>query len=130
MATGNWIVCSAVVLFSASMWASADDTKPAMPATQPTEGRAAHTRKLTEPWRNIKDLTPEQTDQISKIHADALVQEKKIREKETDDIMALLTPAQVTEVKDFEAKSKEAMKEAGKERRAAMKKPTTAPSAQ
>ena len=59
----------------------------------------------------LKDLTPEQIDQIMKIHGDALVQEKKVREKEADDITAILTPAQVTEMKEAEARNRGAVKE-------------------
>jgi hypothetical protein len=121
----KWILGSAVVGLSACMcmWVNGVDgenTAPAAPATQPIETHAARPKKVTEPWSYIKDLTPEQTEQIIKIHSDSLAEEKKIREKETADVTALLTPAQITELKEAEAK----MKEGRREKRA---KPTTAP---
>jgi Spy/CpxP family protein refolding chaperone len=123
--TGKWIVCSAAVLLSASMWVSAEDPAPAAPATQPAETHMRGSHKLVEPWKDLKDLTPEQTDQIIKLHSDADIQRDKIKKKETDDIMAILTPAQVTELKMAEQKAHVTMREKAKARRE--KKPTTAP---
>jgi len=68
----------------------------------------------------IKTLTPEQTTQIEKLHSDAAEQIKKIELKETEDITALLTPDQVTELKAAEAKHKE---EATKRRKEAATQP-------
>jgi Spy/CpxP family protein refolding chaperone len=109
------------------MWVSAADPAPVVPATQPTEGHMHGSHRVVKPWSDLKDLTPEQTDQIIKLHSDAVIQEDKIKKKETDDIMALLTPAQVTELKMAEAKAREASMERTKERKE--KKPTTAPAA-
>ena len=100
MASGKWFLCAALVLSSGSFLIAADE--PAMPTTQPT--KMMHLRKLTKPWSSIKTLTPEQTTQIEKIHADSLEERKKIEAKEKDDIMAVLTPAQVAELTAAEAK--------------------------
>ncbi len=125
MVTGKWMLCAAAVVLSGSLLVSAEDPKPAEPSTtQPTEGHM-RLHKLVKPWSDLKDLTPEQTDQIIKLHADAVIQEDKIKKKENDDIMALLTPAQVTELKVAEVKAREEASERAKERRE--KKPTTAP---
>jgi Spy/CpxP family protein refolding chaperone len=121
MSMGKWFLCAAIALTSASVFVSADDTKA--PATQPADTKTVHTRKLTEPWNLLKTLTPEQTAQIEKIHADAVEQTDKIKAKEKDDINALLTPDQVTELKAAEAKHALEVKE----RNAHKKMATTEP---
>ena len=115
MSLGKWFLSASLtlVIVSGSLLFAADEPKTAAtPATQPTKKA-----KLTEPWNLLKDLTPEQTSQIEKIHADTLEQEKKVRQKETDDITALLTPDQQTELKVAEAKHKLELKEREKPRR-------------
>jgi Spy/CpxP family protein refolding chaperone len=104
MSLGKWILSASLLVSTTSVLLAADMQKTA-PATQPTT-KPMRMRKLTEPWSMLKDLTPEQTTQIEKIHADALEQTKKILAKENDDIAAILTPAQVTELKIAEAKKK------------------------
>jgi Spy/CpxP family protein refolding chaperone len=100
---GKWTLAAAVMLMSTT-YLIADE--PMTPTTAPTGAslKLGKKSKLDKPWSEMKSLTPDQTDKIEKIHADALEQEKKIREKELDDIALLLTPAQVEEYKTIEAK--------------------------
>jgi Spy/CpxP family protein refolding chaperone len=109
MASGKWFLCAALVLVSGSILIAADavPATPVTPATQPSDVKPTRAKKLTLPWSMLKDLTPEQTTQIEKIHADAEDQIHKIEAKEKDDINALLTPEQATELKVDEAKKKE-----------------------
>jgi Spy/CpxP family protein refolding chaperone len=101
---GIWTLGAAAMLMSTT-YLIADDT-PMPPTTAPSGSSLKLGRKtrLDKPWSEIKSLTPDQVEKIEKIHADALEQEKKIKEKEQDDIAALLTPTQVDEVKAVEAK--------------------------
>jgi Spy/CpxP family protein refolding chaperone len=115
MSMGKWVMIGALVLGGGSMLIAAEE--PA--TTQPAEAKPAHAARLTQPWSRLKSLTPEQTAQIEKIHADALEQIKKIDAKEHDDIMALLTPDQVTELKAAEDKLKADRKEKMAERKKA-----------
>jgi Spy/CpxP family protein refolding chaperone len=119
---GKWMwavaaaVGGAVVATDLATAASSMDA----PATQPATTRPARMGRkkgLVQPWSEMKTLTPQQQDQIVKLHEDALAQTHKIEEKETDDIMALLTPEQQAEVADIKAKSKETMKERSAARR-------------
>lgn len=115
MSMGKWVLAGALLLGGGSLLIAADE--PA--TTQPAETKPAHPARLTQPWSKLKSLTPEQITQIEKIHADALEQTKKIDAKEHDDIMALLTPEQVTELKSAEEKLKTDRKEKAAERRKA-----------
>jgi hypothetical protein len=85
------------------------------PTTQPTKAA-----RLVQPWSLLKTLTPDQVSQIEKIHAEANAEIKKLTTNETADITALLTPAQVAELKADEAKRKE---EAALRRKAAATQP-------
>ena len=111
MKTGKLVWSAALVLLSSSLLIAAD-----VPTTQPM-GRKAHGKKLTSPWTLLKTLTPEQTSKIEMIHADAVEQKDKIEAKEHDDIAALLTPEQVTELKAAEEKQKMERKEKAAEKK-------------
>jgi Spy/CpxP family protein refolding chaperone len=115
MSMGKWVMIGALVLGGGSMLIAAD--QPA--TTQPAEMKPAHPLRLTQPWSKMKSLTPEQTATIEKIHADALEQTKKIEAKEHDDILAVLTPEQLTELKAVEEKIKADRKEKTSERKKA-----------
>ncbi len=114
MVQGKWFLCAALTLATGSMLIAANVTTA--PATQPADAKP-RMRKLTQPWSFLKTLTPEQTAKIEKIHADAGEQIKKIDAKENDDIVALLTPEQVAELKAAIAKQKLERKETAAERR-------------
>ena len=123
-----WVAAALAVAVAggATVRAVADDkTAPsATPTSQPATAHTTGRHKLTEPWDEMKTLTPEQTQQIEKIHADALEQEKKIRDKERDDIDALLKPEQLKEVDAILAAKKEAAKEKAAAKHMATTKPT------
>ena len=118
----TWAAAGLVALLAggAALQAVADDKAP--PATQPT-ARTTRRHKLTYPWVDMKTLTPDQVDKIEKIHADSVEQQDKIKQKELDDIDALLKPDQLKEVDAIES----AKKEAGKEKAAAKRTATTKP---
>jgi Spy/CpxP family protein refolding chaperone len=78
--------------------------------------------RLTKPWNELKDLTDDEKTKILTIHQKALDEIKDIEAKENTDILATLTDAQKAEVKEIEAKDKEAAHER-------THKPTTQPTA-
>jgi Spy/CpxP family protein refolding chaperone len=120
MSLGKWFLSAALVFASGSLLLADDAVKPAMPAapaTQPVDAKAMKPKKLVEPWNLLKTLTPDQVATISKIHGEALEQERKIRDKERDDIIALLTPQQLTELKVAEAKKTAEAKERNAEKK-------------
>ena len=118
MSSGKWFVSAALLFTTGSMLLGADEPKSIpTPATQPSEAKPTRTRKLTEPWSMLKTLTPEQTTQIEKIHADAVEQTKKVVAKEHDDITAILTPDQLNELKVAEGKHAMELKERGASRK-------------
>ena len=71
--------------------------------------------KIVKPWSDLKDLSDEQQGKIKEIHAKALEEMKAIRQKETADIMALLTDAQKEELKSIQEKERAAKKATKKE---------------
>src|SRR5215212_1294105 len=62
--------------------------------------------KLVKPWSDLTSLTDDQKSKINDVHQKALAQMSEIRKQEKGDIMALLTDAQKTELKDIAAKEK------------------------
>jgi hypothetical protein len=94
MFMGKRSAFAAVLLASASLLLAAD-----APTTQPTA-------KLIKPYSLLKDLTPEQSVQIEKIHKGYLEEQHKLEIKQKDDIAAVLTPAQATELIALEDKAK------------------------
>jgi Spy/CpxP family protein refolding chaperone len=106
--------CAAAILIGAGVSAIADDA-----TTQPSSETHTSTRsRIIEPFNRLPDLTDDQKDKIKSIHAQAMEQEREIRQKETDDIMALLTDDQKKELTDMEAKQAAAKKADAAERRA------------
>ena len=118
MTQGKWMVAAAAAVVGGAMLTAgrvgaAPATEPAAvpgATTKPAVAKASHHR-LTKPWSDLKSLTPKQQDQIYKIHEDAFDQEKKLKEKEHDDVVALLTPEQQAELPDAEGKAKSDRKE-------------------
>ncbi len=107
--TLTWV--AAAVLGGASLLAGrvTAETPATQATTKPAKMGAKH-RKLTKPYSDMKSLTPQQQDQIAKLHEDALDQVNKVHEKEKDDISALLTPEQQTELNDVMGKEKDERK--------------------
>jgi Spy/CpxP family protein refolding chaperone len=110
MTSGKCFLCAALLFANGSLLSAADQPTT-MPAAEPADIKPPHAKKLVEPWSLIKTLTPEQVTQIETLHSDAEEQVKKIHKKESDDITALLTPDQVTEMKEALAKHKLELKE-------------------
>jgi Spy/CpxP family protein refolding chaperone len=61
---------------------------------------------MVKPWSDLTTLTPEQKDQIMRIHAEAVDKINEIRDKEEADILALLTPDQHKELEAMKEKQK------------------------
>ncbi|HEX4053084.1 MAG TPA: hypothetical protein VHX86_02355 [Tepidisphaeraceae bacterium] len=91
---------AATVLVGACVIAIADDS-----TTQPSPEMRTPTRsRIVSPFNQLTDLTDDQKDKIRDIHAQTMEQERQIRQKEQDDIMAVLTDDQKKELTDLEAK--------------------------
>ena len=101
MSMGKRVLYAALGIASVSMTMAIAADEPAAPATQPSAPV-----KLFEPYTLLKDLTPEQSAQIEKIHKDFLEERRKLETKQKDDIAAVLTPAQATELIQAEDKLK------------------------
>jgi Spy/CpxP family protein refolding chaperone len=81
----------------------ADDTSSA--TTKPSREHAAgHHDRIGMPFSLLTDLTDDQKTQIAAIHKTELDAEKALKDKEKDDVMALLTDQQKTELTEAEAK--------------------------
>jgi Spy/CpxP family protein refolding chaperone len=105
---------AAAILFGVGVHAIADDA-----ATKPSnESRTSSHSRLIAPFSLLTDLTDDQKTKIKDIHAQALDQEKQIRDKENDDIMALLSDNQKMELDDLKAKEATERKASTEERRA------------
>jgi Spy/CpxP family protein refolding chaperone len=102
---------------------------PAAPTTEPTAVHHRSTRGLVKPWSDITTLTDDQKDKIEKIHTDSLDKQRDIRDKEKDDIEAVLTADQKKELKTMEADETAARKERAAKKKAdeTVAAPTTAP---
>ena len=125
------LAATAVALVGAMLLGTTGATAAA-PATQPTTkpaagGRTAVKRRLPKPWSDLKSLTPQQQDQIYKIHTDANEQRKLVEQKEHDDVAAVLTPDQRKELADAEDKDKADRKEKLAETRRKRSDATTKP---
>ena len=113
------LVVTSVVVAQDGGARDGDDNKgaaAAAPAAAPERPRSRAAR-LVKPWSDLISLTPEQRDQIMRIHADAVDKINEIRDKEEADILALLTPEQHRELDDL----KERQKAEQKAKRAAAK---------
>lgn len=99
MFRNNWVPFAAVALLSGSVLVYAED------AATPPAAEHHHAHKLTKPWSEVTGLTDDQKAKIVEVHAKALQEEKVIREKEKEEIMALLTDAQKKEAEEAESKS-------------------------
>ena len=101
-----------VVLFSAFVLADdagkktsekQADSKGEAKAASQAEARPV---RLTKPWRDLNSLTEDQKRQINQIHRKAAADVKAIEQREHEDIMALLSEPQKTELKAMEEKDK------------------------
>ena len=78
-----------------------------------------HTRtRIVAPFNLLTDLTDDQKSKIADIHHDELAQERALKEKEHDDIMAILTDDQKKELDDALARAAAEKKATSEEHRA------------
>jgi hypothetical protein len=74
--------------------------------------------KLVKPWSDLRTLSDDQKHQIVQIHATALDEMRRVREKEQTDIMALMTDENKAELAELKAKERadaKARRTAGKD---------------
>jgi hypothetical protein len=81
-----------------------DEATPAADKQDKKEAKAEEKQakkeiRLTQPWRRITGLSEDQKTQIAEIHKKATDEIKAIQEREKNEIMALLTEEQKTELK-------------------------------
>ncbi|MBC8108448.1 MAG: hypothetical protein H7Z14_17820 [Anaerolineae bacterium] len=122
----RWIkslcVCAASLMIAGSViaWAEPPTSQPAGMDQQDPKSASAERggsgRWGFAPFNKLSNVTDEQKQKISTIHAKANAEIKAIKEKEEADIMALLTDEQKAELDKMEAdkKSKAAEKRAEK----------------
>ncbi|HEY1922944.1 MAG TPA: hypothetical protein VGG44_09370 [Tepidisphaeraceae bacterium] len=103
----------ATVAIGFGVHAIADDA-----TTKPSDESPTPRTHIGSPYNKLADLTDDQKAKIKEIREAASEQEKQIRQKETDDITALLTDDQKKELSDLEAKEAMDKKAASAERRA------------
>ena len=121
----GWIGAGAVLLLGSSLVVSQVRSAGAAPEAKAEPAKPAATAapvKLTKPWSDLTTLSEDQKQKIHEIHVKALAQVNEIEKQEKADIMALLTDAQKSELK--EAAAKERKTTTGKATAAG---PTTAP---
>lgn len=103
----GWIGAGAVLLLGSSLVVSQVRSAGAAPDAKAEPAKpAAAAVKITKPWSDIASLNDEQRTKIHDIHAKALAQINEIEKQEKADIMALLTDAQKTEMKEAAAKAR------------------------
>jgi hypothetical protein len=114
----RWAAPALALVVAGSVWAAAPagnkttDKKAGASGNataQPAAGAArraapASSAKVTKPWSLIASLSDDQKDKIRTIHRKALDEVNAIEAKEKQDIMALLSDAQLAELKDAMAK--------------------------
>lgn len=88
--------------------------------TNPSEESHMARTRVGSPFNKLSDLSDDQKSKIKEIREAASEQEKEIRQKETDDITAVLTDDQKKELSDIESKEAIDKKAASAERRAKM----------
>ena len=62
--------------------------------------------RLTKPWRDLNSLSEDQKRQINQIHRKAAADVKAVEQREHEEIMALLSEPQKSELKAMEEKDK------------------------
>jgi len=108
----NLLLGIALMSLSAAIAAIAQDA-----TTAPSEEHHVRSRVIA-PYNLITNLSDDQKAKIADIHRSELDQEHALREKEHDDIMAVLNDDQKKELEAAIARITEERKAAGEERRA------------
>jgi Spy/CpxP family protein refolding chaperone len=114
MSLRNCLAASAAaILLGAAAAAIAQDA-----TTNPSPAPRMTHNHIVAPFNQLTDLTDDQKSKIRDIHSDILQQEKELRQKEHDEINAILTDDQKKELDDLSSKSSMEKKESEMERRA------------
>jgi len=110
----NCLLGIALMSLSAAIAAIAQDA-----TTAPSQPEEHHARtRVLAPFNLLTDLSDDQKAKIVEIHRTELDQEHALREKEHDDIMAVLSDDQKKELEESVARITEERKAASEERRA------------
>jgi Spy/CpxP family protein refolding chaperone len=121
----NWRIALAASIFSSifagTIIVRADDAPTTEPTKQATSRPAAI--RLEQPYKLIPDLTDDQKVQIAEIHKKANEDVKAIRDKEDDDIRAILTDDQKAELNKILEEKRERAAEKAKQKKAATTDP-------
>jgi Spy/CpxP family protein refolding chaperone len=115
MTVRTCLTAVAALCLAAIVTAIAQDATT-MPS-QTEEHHMTHTR-IIAPFNLLTDLTDDQKMKIADIHRDELSQERALRQKEQDDVRALLSDDQKKELDDLQARTAAERKAAEEERRA------------
>jgi apolipoprotein N-acyltransferase len=99
MVKSRWLTGVCVLVFGAALVAAQQQ------ATQPAQGRPRASRRLVQPWSQIKDLNEDVKTKIIEIHRKSVEERAAISAKEKQDIMALLTDDQKKQVNEYEAQA-------------------------
>ncbi len=102
----RWVLAvMCLFILAAFVTVRADDKS----TTKKSESTGAKGR-LIQPYSKMTDLSDDQKDKIKEIHAKALEEMKAIEDKQTADIMALLSDDQKAEAKKLMAEEKSGTK--------------------
>jgi hypothetical protein len=108
------IACA--VLVACGVCVLADDATTQVSAPEP-QVAGLHSR-IVAPFNLLSDLSDDQKAQIRAIHAETIAEEKALRDKEHDEIFALLSDDQKKELQDVESKTEAQKKADSAQRRA------------
>jgi Spy/CpxP family protein refolding chaperone len=106
---------AAALVLGAGAAAIADDATTAPSVPEPRSLSRSH---IAAPFNLLPDLTDDQKTKIRDIHTEILDEERELRQKEHDQIAALLTDDQKKELDDLVARETMEKKAAQEERRA------------
>jgi Spy/CpxP family protein refolding chaperone len=109
------------VAFAIAIASQADDAPTTEPVKHATSRPSAI--RLEQPYKQLSDLTDDQKVQIAQIHKKANEDVKAIRDKEDDDIRALLTDDQKAELNKLLEEKREKAAEKMKDKKAAATEP-------
>jgi hypothetical protein len=90
------------------------------PTTEPAKHAGLRVEK---PYSEISNLTDDEKSKIAELHRKSLEEIKAIREKETDDIRAVLTDDQKTQLDKIIAETRDKREAKMKEKKAAATEP-------
>ena len=96
MARSKWVTGIGALVLGATLVAAQQQQATTQPA------RARQSRRLVQPWSQIKDLNEDTRSKIIDIHRKAVEERAAISARERQDIMALLTDDQKKQVNDLE----------------------------